>query len=143
MQHARDVDEIEIPIERGNILDPPLVEREIAQMMLVLEIGFMCEARRAQINAGDARLRMIEGIARGRIAAAAGDQNVEVLPRRPIRPERVPIAREIAAIPFAAGVRGVEVGDGKGIHPLLVLPGDRAVFGCGFFQRRLPRWPVR
>jgi hypothetical protein len=28
----------------------------------------------------------------------------------------VPIAREIATIPFAAGVRGVEVGDGKGIH---------------------------
>jgi hypothetical protein len=46
MQHARDIDEIEIPVERGDILDPPVVEREIAQMMLVLEIGFVCEARK-------------------------------------------------------------------------------------------------
>src|SRR5262245_63347403 len=81
---------------------------------------------------------MIEGIARGRVAAAAGDQNVDILPRRPIGPERVPIAREIAAIPLAADVRGVEVGNRKGIHPLLVLPGDRAVLGCRFLQRPSP-----
>src|SRR4029077_8635152 len=112
MQHARDVDEIEIPVERGDILDPPLVEREIAQMMLVPEIGFVCEARSAQINAGDARLRMIESIARGRVAAAAGHQNVDILPRRPIRPECMLIARDIATIAFAADFGGVEVGNG-------------------------------
>src|SRR5262245_31999169 len=113
MKHARDVDEIESPVERGNILDPPLVEREIAQIMLVLEIGFVREARRTQINAGDARLRMIEGVARGRVAAAAGDQNVDILPRRPVRPECMPVTLEITAIPFAADCRGVEVGNGK------------------------------
>src|SRR5262245_64695726 len=80
MQHARDVDEIEIPVERRDILDPPLMKREIAQIMLVLEMGLVCEARRTQINAGDARLRVIESIARGRVAAAAGDQNVDILP---------------------------------------------------------------
>src|SRR5262245_62192744 len=98
MQHARDVNEIEIPVERRNILDPPRMEREIAQIVLVLEMGFVCEARRTQINAGDARFRMIEGIARSRVAAAPGDQNVEILQWRPIRPERMPVAREIAAI---------------------------------------------
>src|SRR5262245_34968050 len=85
---------------------------------------------------------MIESIARGRVAAAAGDQHIEILPRRPIRPERMPVAPEIAAIAFAADFRGVEVGNGKGVDPLLVLPGDCAVLGCRFFQRRLPGWPV-
>src|SRR5262245_52913209 len=86
---------------------------------------------------------MIEGITRGLVAATASDQNVEILTRRPIGPECMPITREIAAIPFAADCRGVEVSNGKGVYPFLVLPGDRAVLGCRFFQRRLPRWPVR
>ena len=116
------------------------VLRVMRIFMLVLEIGFVREARRAQINAGDARLRMIEGIARGRVTAAAGDQNVDILPRRPVRPECMPVTLEITAIPFAADCRGVEVGNGKGVHPFLILPGDRAVLACGFFQRRLPPW---
>src|SRR6476620_9104187 len=68
---------------------------EIVETMLVLQVRFMREARGAQIDARDARFPVIEGIARGGIAAATRDQDVEVRPVRPIGPERVPVAFEI------------------------------------------------
>jgi hypothetical protein len=114
------------------------MKREIVETMLVLQVRFMREARGAQIDAGDARFPVIEGIARGGVAAATRDQDVEILPVRPIGPERVPVAFEIAPVPPRPHVRSIEVGDGKRIHPFLVLAGDRAELGCRFDQRPLP-----
>jgi hypothetical protein len=111
---------------------------EIVETMLVLQVRFMREARGAQIDAGDARFPVIEGIARGGVAAATRDQDVEVLPVRPIGPERVPVAFEITSVSPRPHVRSIEVRDGKRIHPFLVLAGDRAELGCRFDQRHLP-----
>jgi hypothetical protein len=111
---------------------------EIVETMLVLQVRFMREARGAQIDAGDARFPVIEGIARGGVAAATRDQDIEVLPVRPIGPERVPVAFEIAPVPPRPHVRSIEVRDGTWIHPFLVLTGDGAKLGCRFDQRHLP-----
>ncbi len=111
---------------------------EIVETMLVLQVRFMREARGAQIDASDARFPVIEGIARGGVAAATRDQDVEVLPVRPIGPERVPVAFEITSVSPRPHVRSIEVRDGKRIHPFLVLAGDRAELGCRFDQRHLP-----
>jgi len=125
VQHARAVDEVEALAEGSDLLDTALVPGEVSEPVLVLQVPLVGEARRAEVAPHHAGARVVERVDGRGVGAAAGDQHVEVLPRRLGRPEGVPVALEVAAHAHALAFGRSEVGDGVRVDPALVLGGDR------------------
>ncbi len=132
VQHAGDIDEVEGLAERRDVLDAALVQGQVGEGVAVLKRPLVGEAGGAEIKADDARRRVMKRVARGSVGAAAGDQHIEIVARRLVGPEGVPVAREIAAGDTATLLGRAEVGDGLRVDPTLVLGGDRVIHcRCG------------
>ena len=104
---------------------------EVREPVSVPQIGFLGEARRAQIDPRDASFGVIEGVASSGVAPAPRDQDVEILSGRLVRPERVKVLPEVGAVPDASPTSDLELLDGERVDPFLVLLGHRAVVGRG------------
>src|SRR5262245_62292340 len=123
VQHARDVDEIEIDTRKqgGDLFEASLTKGQVVEPVLVLEVRLVGQAGRAQVDSDDSRPRVVEGVSGASVGTASRDQNIQVIAVGLIWPEREVVGSRVPAIPSPAGLGSAEVRDRKRIDPLFVL----------------------
>src|SRR4029453_4529305 len=119
---------------------------EVRQSVLPSQLLRVFEARRADVDADNVRLRPAESVVRPLPGAAAGDQNIEIGAIRRVGPEQVMLGpMTIGILPFLS--RPIEVGDGWRIW----VPGVEVGYRVTHIRPRVPDllnrhrrpWPSR
>src|SRR4029434_2437948 len=111
VQHTGADDQIEAPLHCTHSLDRAVHGLEVGQSVLLSQLLRVFEARRADVDADNVRLRPAESVLRRLPCAAAGDQNMEIGAIRRVGPEQVMLGpMTIGILPFLS--RPIEVGDG-------------------------------
>ena len=109
MQHTRAHNQIESPIQIAGAFDRPLPDLEIREVVLLLQLLGVIDARRADVDADDARVGPAESVLRRLPRAASGDEDVQT-PGTTVGPEQWYSARGGSRAPLVAGPIGLSRG---------------------------------
>ena len=121
VQHAGGLDEIERLAQLASVLDAQAMQRQVVELVALLELALMREARFAYVYSNYRCAAIVIGESCSRIGTAARNQNAQVFARRTLRPVR---AAEKEGIGEIAQLAAREVFYRLRIDPALVLRPD-------------------
>ena len=152
VQHAGRHHQVEALVEAGNLLDRKQVQFKVFERVLLLEVLLVVKRGLTDIDRHHLRRPVHVGDLCRLVGAAASDQDVDIGPVRPVRPEHAVGVAGVEPLPVV-GQKCLEIMDRLRVGPLLVLLGHHirtrviahgghyAVAG-GTTENRLPVLPA-